>query len=198
MATIESLKVSRADEISKLSEVVAWRGFGQQLASGSCELPEGRLDGVDRETVLRLVDAGLATFAIHTEARVASLLGHGFYTIGPCGEELLGALAVAVRPTDAMALHYRHLATQLMRQLSSGKPIQDILLDRARGYTVSAQVPPYAPLCPLRAPCASSGGAGPRDGRRALCARRRPVRLCGHFDPRFSGTTSSSFTLHHP
>jgi hypothetical protein len=33
----------------------------------------------------------------------------GFYTIGPCGEEALAAVGLALRSTDAVALHYRHL-----------------------------------------------------------------------------------------
>lgn len=32
--------------------------------------------------LLHLLKGGFATYLLHTEARVASLLGHGFYTIG--------------------------------------------------------------------------------------------------------------------
>ena len=62
--------------------------------------------------------------------------GEGFYTIGPCGEEAMAAVGLTLRPTDPMALHYRHLASQLARQLKANRPIQEILLDRARGAAV--------------------------------------------------------------
>lgn len=83
------------------------------------------------------IDSGLATFLLHCEARIASSIGQGFYTIGPCGEELLGAMAFALRDTDSSALHYRHVATSVARQLMAGRAIEDIILDRARGFTCS-------------------------------------------------------------
>ena len=79
------------------------------------------------------INAGLLTFALHIEARVASAIGEGegcsswlrtryalaltspfnpgFYTIGPCGEEALAAVGLVLRSDDAVALHYRHLCT---------------------------------------------------------------------------------------
>jgi hypothetical protein len=39
------------------------------------------------------IRAGFATSCTHTESRISSLIGHGFYTIGPCGEENLVRLA---------------------------------------------------------------------------------------------------------
>lgn len=77
----------------------------------------------------------------HSEARIASSLGQGFYTIGPCGEELLGGIALNLRPTDSSALHYRHVATSVTRQLVSGKTVFDIALSRARGYVCSSLDP---------------------------------------------------------
>lgn len=47
---------------------------------------------------------------------------------------MLGCVA---RPTDPMALHYRHLGTSIARRLCSGISLRDIVLDRARGYTCS-------------------------------------------------------------
>ena len=76
-----------------------------------------------------------------SEARIASSLGLGFYTIGPCGEELLGAVALHLRPTDASALHYRHVATSITRQLKSGKSIPEVGLSRARGFVCSSLDP---------------------------------------------------------
>lgn len=46
-----------------------------------------------------------------------------------------------LRPTDAMALHYRHLATSVARQLKTGKTVEQIAFDRALGYCVAAADP---------------------------------------------------------
>ena len=61
--------------------------------------------------------------------------------VGPCGEELLGATGTQFRPNDAVALHYRHLATSIVRQLQEGTAMDDIILARARGYAVSVHDP---------------------------------------------------------
>ena len=91
------------------------------------------------------LDAALATFALHVESRVASLLGYGFYTIGPCGEESLASAACVLQPEDSLALHYRHLSINLTRQLllqqAPNNGLEQLLLDRARGYTVSRHDP---------------------------------------------------------
>lgn len=93
------------------------------------------------------LDGALATFSLHVHARIASLVGKGFYTIGPCGEELLSAGAMALLPQDSTALHYRHTAMSVARQLSpqegtsNKKSLEEIVLARARGYTVSRQDP---------------------------------------------------------
>lgn len=149
-SSLASLRVKRQDEINKLPEVISYAQFGDKLAHGDCELPSDLSltdAGLNHEEIIRLIDAGIATFALHTEARVASLLGHGFYTIGPCGEELLAVIALSLRSTDASALHYRHVGTQVMRQLSSGKSMEEVLMDRARGYTVSKHVIPAVCHC---------------------------------------------------
>ena len=80
------------------------------------------------------LDAAMATFSLHVHARIASMVGHGFYTIGPCGEELLSSAAFAFRPEDATALHYRHTAMSIARQMNENpdKSMQDLLLARAR------------------------------------------------------------------
>jgi 2-oxoisovalerate dehydrogenase E1 component len=88
----------------------------------------------------KLITAGMATFALHTESRIAAAMGEGFYTIGPCGEELLGAIGLLLRTEDALALHYRHLAAQVARHLRS-KSLDDIILDRARSHVVSVNDP---------------------------------------------------------
>ncbi len=78
---------------------------------------------------------------VFSEARVASSVGQGFYTIGPCGEELLGVVGLHLRPTDPAAFHYRHVASAVMRQLMAGKTPAEICLDRARGFTCSTLDP---------------------------------------------------------
>jgi pyruvate/2-oxoglutarate/acetoin dehydrogenase E1 component/TPP-dependent pyruvate/acetoin dehydrogenase alpha subunit len=91
------------------------------------------------------LDASMATFSLHVHARIASLVGKGLYTIGPCGEELLSSAALSLQPEDSMALHYRHSGISIARQLnganSSNSTLEEILLARARGYTVSRNDP---------------------------------------------------------
>ena len=102
------------------------------------------------------LSAALLTFALHVEARYAALLGHGWYTIGPCGEETLASAALALQPTDAVAWHYRHAALNLARQLQSQhspeqaseqedednkQVLWQLMLDRARAYCVSRHDP---------------------------------------------------------
>lgn len=175
----KSLKETKAEEIKKLREVYQQDKFIAHLEHGTCEpLPayvqmfqqsdlsleqvreamETRQDTLEgarmtREQALTLLDASLITMALHTESRIASLLGQGFYTIGPCGEELLSAVGSVLRPTDPMSLHYRHISVQIARQLSAGRTIQDVLLDRARGYVVSVKDPACAAVH-----CAIGGG----------------------------------------
>ena len=59
------------------------------------------------DEAMHLLRSGIVTFALHVESRIAALMGEGFYTIGPCGEELVGVIGQVLRPNDAMALHYR-------------------------------------------------------------------------------------------
>ena len=88
--------------------------------------------------ILTSLDSAMATFHLHVESRIASLCGQGFYTIGPCGEEMLSSVGFALDPrVDALALHYRHLSVSIVRQLRLSKELEEICLDRARGYCVS-------------------------------------------------------------
>jgi hypothetical protein len=93
--------------------------------------------GMSKEQALLLLDASLITMALHTgtrnntltyffisnpsESRIASLIGQAFYTIGPCGEELISAVGLVLRNFDPIALHYRHVGAQIARQLASGR-----------------------------------------------------------------------------
>ena len=91
---------------------------------------------INQEEVNDIVTIGFLTFLLHVEARIASSIGQGYYTIGPCGEELLGIIGLHLHSRDASALHYRHVSTALMRQYKKGefnRSIEDIALDRARG-----------------------------------------------------------------
>mmetsp|Transcript_15059 Transcript_15059/g.35449 ORF Transcript_15059/g.35449 Transcript_15059/m.35449 type:complete len:847 (+) Transcript_15059:220-2760(+) len=167
----------KASEIAELPEIRQSLLFGQQLRSGSLEpyRPSGGgkalLSVATREEVLSSLQAGFVTFALASEARVASALGEGLYTIGPCGEELLAAVGTVLRADDSVALHYRHLATQLARHArpleeQSGVQDPDILkstnilwplfLDRARGHVVSS-------FDPVTGGAHCALGGGPQD-----------------------------------
>lgn len=133
-----ALRDDKTAEIAKLSESIQADKFIQSLADGSCQPHASSTSsfaeaGMSNEDVMTVLEAGMATFALHVESRVSSMLGQGFYTIGPCGEELVGALGVALRQTDPMALHYRHLSATIARQLAAGRTVDEILLDRAKG-----------------------------------------------------------------
>ena len=141
-------RVVKSKEIAELAEVKQRARFGEQLRQGAAgaaspgpPASDLRQAALSRDDARLLLDAGLATFLLHVEARIASLLGEGFYTIGPCGEELLGALGLALRDGDGAALHYRHLAVQLARALRGGRGVEDALLDRARAFVCSARDP---------------------------------------------------------
>lgn len=148
--SFSSLRKSRdaqASQICKLPEV-RWREtFYEQLKDGTCDVQDFgsarsiQEVGLNHTDVLLGLDASLATFLLHVESRIASLCGEGFYTIGPCGEELLAGVGMALRSTDAVALHYRHLGTSVARALQSGKAMDRVLLDRARGFCVSTLDP---------------------------------------------------------
>lgn len=129
---------------SRLAEVQSAAEFSLRLDSALRSISaEEEVDVLraNSSAVLLGLDAAMATTALHTQSRVAAFEGYGYYTIGPCGEELLSAVALALRPTDPVALHYRHLSTLIARQLQRGVEMQSILLDRARGYTTSTSDP---------------------------------------------------------
>eukprot|EP01059_Diplonema_ambulator_P034605 TRINITY_DN784_c5_g1_i1.p1 TRINITY_DN784_c5_g1~~TRINITY_DN784_c5_g1_i1.p1 ORF type:complete len:801 (+),score=278.56 TRINITY_DN784_c5_g1_i1:240-2405(+) len=119
--------------------------FQNQLAEGTCKIPAGFRNFEDStikpEDIRLVLQSAFATSLLHVESRVASSMGLGFYTIGPGGEELTSVIGSILQEGDGMALHYRHLAAQVARQLKSGKPLEQVLLDRARGHTVSSLDP---------------------------------------------------------
>ena len=139
--TLADKRLKSAKELAALPEVVAAETLRQQLASGTLPTQTSSAPPLDADQTRLVVDAGLATFHLHVEARIAAYCGEGFYTIGPCGEELLGAVGLVLEEGDGAALHYRHLATNVVRALRRGDALEDLLLARARGYVVSGADP---------------------------------------------------------
>ncbi len=141
---------ARLQDLPEVRQKAALRGWlaglneGDTLAAELADLKTlPSADMMTSKDASLVIRAGFATFLTHVESRVASYIGEAFYTIGPCGEELVGVLGALARPTDPMALHYRHLAVQMARQLddSSGKSVYQVLLDRARGACISSLDP---------------------------------------------------------
>jgi hypothetical protein len=138
-----------APAVRALPEVVSATKFGLRLdaaleaaaSTSSRPVLEAALRAHDPTTVRTALTAAMATTHLHTQSRIAAHGAYGYYTIGPCGEELMSALALSSRPTDPMALHYRHLGTLVARQLQRGATLSDMLLDRARGYTTATTDP---------------------------------------------------------
>eukprot|EP00980_Cylindrotheca_fusiformis_P020563 scaffold7641_cov115-Cylindrotheca_fusiformis.AAC.9 len=158
--TWESFQESHGSKIRELPEVRAVQNLLQFLESRGNTMSHdadnddsGNYKHMLTRSQHRLaLDAAMATFSLHTHARIASLVGKGYYTIGPCGEELLSGAALALQSHDTTALHYRHTGMSLARQLMSmeiqGKDqpqqeefLQQLLLDQARGYTTSKNDP---------------------------------------------------------
>ena len=167
-ASYEELKRTYQSEIEALPEVQALQKLEDflrnptgSLSNGSameknscCHYDDPKFKYcMSQDEMTLVIDAAFATFVLHVESRIAALCGEGYYTIGPCGEEMLGAAALALNvdkinntkpricEEDAVALHYRHLSINIVRQLMMGKSMEDILLDRARGYVVSSLDP---------------------------------------------------------
>eukprot|EP01052_Picozoa_sp_SAG31_P031812 SAG31_NODE_3414_length_4302_cov_20.546239_3_plen_161_part_00 len=101
-STLVQLRQERCADLAKLAEVQAREVFRAELASGTCEKhavptprPLLKEDGgvLTKHEVRLALEAGLATFLLHVESRVSSACGQGFYTIGPCGEEILSGVS---------------------------------------------------------------------------------------------------------
>jgi hypothetical protein len=146
---LERLRLQNENEIVALPEFKARVTLSDFLASGGASTsnnsivpiipPSNGYKHVLTPAQMRLtLDAAIATFHLHVESRIAALCGQGFYTIGPCGEEMLASIGWALDPySDAVALHYRHLSVSILRQLRLGRNLEDVILDRARGHVVS-------------------------------------------------------------
>lgn len=149
-----AMKAAVQSQLDQMPEVVQLKQLKASLHEGSIVEVSNKTSksalgdvmkrnpGIVTEASLSMVtDAALLTFLLHVESRAASLLGEGFYTIGPGGEELLGVIGLVAGEKDPMALHYRHLAVQIARRLRDGQSVEDILLARARGFCVSSRDP---------------------------------------------------------
>ena len=140
MRAASRCSLSTSAALSKLAEVRSATAFPARLDAAMMKplAPSIAAALQSRAAEARLsLDAAMATTHLHTQSRIAAYEGEGFYTIGPCGEELLSTVALALRPTDPIALHYRHLGTLVARQLQRGVEMRSLLLDRARGYTIA-------------------------------------------------------------
>ena len=171
--------------VQKLPEVISASAFDARLAEAAQEgMPcaSSALKQAQPHLVRQALTAAMATTHLHTQSRIASHGAYGYYTIGPCGEELMSVLGLALRPTDPAALHYRHLGALVARQLQRGVDFDDILLDRARGYTTSLHDPVTGGVhCSLGADPASDylvtstlASQGPQAVGRALAIEHMP------------------------
>jgi len=74
-------------------------------------------NGLTQAQWMQGVQSALMTHCLHLQSRVSAFKGEAFYTIGPCGEECMAPVGLVLDQHDSMALHYRHLSTQLARIL---------------------------------------------------------------------------------
>lgn len=155
---LERLREQNLNDIVALPEYKARRQLSDFLASGAATSnnlivpisppPGGYKHILTPEQMRTTLDAAMATFHLHVESRIAALCGQGFYTIGPCGEEMLASIGWALDPyADSVALHYRHLSVSILRQLRLGRKLEDVILDRARGHVVSKFDPVTGGVC---------------------------------------------------
>jgi 2-oxoisovalerate dehydrogenase E1 component len=104
-----------------------------RVASG--DLPQGKPPNgpLTAEGAVTLWQAACLTRALDRQSRVMQRAGQGFYTIGSSGHEGMGAVALALRPTDMAFLHYRDAAFQIARasQVPGQNPTWDMLLSFA-------------------------------------------------------------------
>jgi 2-oxoisovalerate dehydrogenase E1 component len=104
-----------------------------RIASG--DLPQGKPPSgpLSAEGAVTLWQAACLARALDRQSRVMQRAGQGFYTIGSSGHEGMGAVALALRPTDMAFLHYRDAAFQIARasQVPGQNPTWDMLLSFA-------------------------------------------------------------------
>ena len=101
-STYLSKRLAKAEEISTFPEIVQRDIFLNDLTHGEQSMRPHATSSttplqMSKQDLNTCLDAGLLTFALHIESRISSALGEGFYTIGPCGEEPLAGVALALR-----------------------------------------------------------------------------------------------------
>lgn len=138
----EILKLTEYVQREKLRANLRGQSYNSNQRKSLAELTDNYNSiGFTPEHTRLLLDSVMGTFLLHVEARIASARGKGFYTIGPCGEEILSSIGLCFKDKDASALHYRHVGAEVTRQLQSGASFEEVALDRARGYTCSTKDP---------------------------------------------------------
>ena len=130
-----------ASNFQEIKQADAFRDYLASQAALTVPISSASSPNASSDDLAIATTSAFSTFLLHVQARMASMLGEGFYTIGPCGEETVSAFGLALRDSDPCALHYRHVAAQISRQLLSGKDLDEILLDRARAYACSTLDP---------------------------------------------------------
>ena len=99
------LRIKNISDIEKLPEYQQRKLFLEKLQNSKIELPFKYNDNnkskiystISNNDMNHLLDATLSTFLLHVECRIASSIQEGFYTIGPCGEELLGTIGLILK-----------------------------------------------------------------------------------------------------
>ena len=120
-STYLSKRLAKAEEISTFPEIVQRDIFLNDLNHGEPSMRPHATSSttaplqMSKQDLNTCLDAGLLTFALHIESRISSALGEGFYTIGPCGEEPLAGVALALRPDDSVAGKVWNTFCQLAR-----------------------------------------------------------------------------------
>ena len=149
LSTLSERRIELEKDLTQLVEHQALQNLKDWLAAKSSSTTSVVNPVASSLPVKPMITSVLSTFLLHYNSRVASACGEGYYTIGPCGEESLSAVALALdNSRDTASLHYRHLGISLMRGWTSrsegqydGETLKELLLDRARGYTVSSKDP---------------------------------------------------------
>ncbi len=102
MKTLANLRNIKTADIQKLTEVTMRNQLLQSVSSYDVNNQTAwsqlhnrfKASSMTHKELDTIVKSGILTFLLHCEARVASNLGVGYYTIGPCGEVFVKLLKV--------------------------------------------------------------------------------------------------------
>ena len=109
MAALPSFKLAArlSPAVRALPEVVSATKFAVRLdaaleaTSKSASAADAAVLHAQPTTVRTALTAAMATTHLHTQSRIAAHGAYGYYTIGPCGEELLSVLVYSKTLTYA-------------------------------------------------------------------------------------------------